>query len=105
MGLTELKKQKHFLHLLLNSSKNQAQALFYTLTPQHTKSLCEIIYNLKQLPVPVKTRRLLLRRRKLIEKLTSDKKLNGKLRLLQNHYRQVHELLLSVDKQLLKLVT
>ncbi len=106
MGLIELKKERYFLHLLFTTSKNQVQALFYTLTPQQAKALCEIIYNLNKLPVPPTTTHLLLMQRKLIKQLTDKKlSLNRKLHLLQNHYRQVYEVLLSVDKKILRLLS
>lgn len=100
-----LRKVGDFLKLLLNTTKKQVRALFYTLTPLQTAALCEILFNLQKLPLTARVVRELKKRKYLIKKLT-DKytSIGSKLELIQTHYRQVQHTLELVKKELLSML-
>lgn len=105
MSLQTLKKVSSFLKLLLNTTKDQTKALFYTLTPLQVAAICEIIFNLEHLPLPARVVREIAKRKhlfvKLIDKKTSAKR---KLELLQNHYKQIQNTLNLLKRELLELL-
>ena len=77
----------------------------YTLTPTQAEALVEILTNLTQIDVPKETKVLLNRRQRLLKKLTDQKTtLSAKTRILQKHYRQVYDTLLSVKSKLTALL-
>ncbi len=105
MSLPLVRKAGNFLKLLLNTTKDQVRALFYTLTPLQTAALCEILFNLQKLPLASRIVKELRKRKFLINKLTDNKlSTRKKLALLQTHYRQVQLTLELVKKDLLSLL-
>ena len=100
-----LRKIANFLHLLLTTSKQQIKALFYTLIPLQTTGLCEIIFNLRKLPLTANVVRELKKRKSLFNKLV-DKTITVriKLELIQTHYRQIQATLQLVKKELISML-
>ena len=105
MSLKTLRKIGDFLKLLLNTTKEQVKALFYTLTPLQTAALCEILFNIQKLPVTGRVIKELKKRKILFRKL-SDKEvsLKKKLAIIQNHYKQVQAILELVKRELLSML-
>ena len=102
---TTLRKSRDFLKLLLSTTKDQARALFHTLTPIQTLAICEIAINIQNLPLTKKIVRE-LQKRKFLFKWLGDKsiKVQNKLELIQTHYRQVQSSLLLIKNQILSLL-
>ncbi len=98
-------KVADFLRLLLNTTKKQVRALFYTLSPAQIFAICEILFNIQKLPLPGRILSELKKRRGLFRKL-SDKTLSleKKLTLIETHYRQIYTTLLLVKKEILRLL-
>ena len=65
-----LQQNKEFLHLLLNTSKNQAVALLFTITKSQLDLLTEILFNLLQLPLPLKAQRIVRKNQKVLEAIS-----------------------------------
>ena len=104
MSIT-IQKVADFLRLLLNTTKTQVRALFYTLTPVQTAALCEILYNIHKLPLTKQVLKELRKRSALIKKLTSkDTSLHKKLALVQKHYRLIHSTLDLIKKEILSIL-
>ena len=101
----KLKKEKHFLELLLTTDKDQVKALMESLTASQVEVLVEIFINLLHINTPKKTKDLLRRRQRLIKKLTSRQlTIATKYRTIRQHMRQVYDTLLSVKGKLLQLL-
>ena len=66
-----LRKVSDFLKLLLETSKEQAKALFYTITPAQTSAICEILFNIQKLPLNRRVTKELQKRKHLLKKLGS----------------------------------
>ena len=81
MTLSNLKKERDFLRLLLKNSPLQVKALLYSLTPRQSLVLCGILFNLTKLLLPQKVRTLLRNRKRLVKRLIeptlSSKKKTG----------------------------
>ena len=101
-----LLKQKHFLNLLLTTTKEQSSAILKSLTADQLKVIIEIISNLSSISsVPSSTKQLICRRRRLCKKLLDkNTDLEVKNRLVHKHNRQVLDTLLSARKVLLDLL-
>ena len=100
-----LKKVSDFLKLLLNTTKQQVKALFYTLTPLQTTAICEIIFNLQKLPLTKRVLKELEKRRPLLRKLSDNSlSISRRLALIQTHYRQVQQTLQLIKNELVNLV-
>lgn len=100
-----LQKVANFLKLLLSTTKDQAKALFYTLTPVQTLALCEILFNIQKHPLTARVAKELQKRKYLIKKLTDkNTSVSRKLTLIQNHYRQIQHTLELVKKELLEIL-
>ena len=105
MSVKSLQAEKYFIHLLFSTTKEQAKALIYTLTPGQTLAVCEIILNISNLSNSPQIRTELIKRRPLIKKLTEGKlKLKQRLTYIQDHYRQVLGLLCLVKNKVLSLI-
>jgi hypothetical protein len=100
-----IRKVADFLKLLLSTTKEQARALFYTLTPIQTLAICEIAFNIQKLPVTRKVLKELQKRKYLFKKL-GDKTLGvqKKIILIQTHYRQVRATLQLIKAEILSLL-
>ena len=99
-----LNSNKEFVHLLLNSSKDQAVALLFTATKAQLDLITEIIFNLLQLPLPPKATRLVKKNIKTLQALSRKQTARStKQRLLKNHYRDILPLLWAVKSQLASL--
>ena len=100
-----LRKVADFLKLLLETSKQQARALVYTLTPLQAAAICEILFNLKKLPLTSRVVKELRKRKLLITRLT-DKNVSvkRKLALIQDHYRQILATLQLIKSDLLSML-
>ena len=66
-----IREEKHFLGLLINTSKDQARALLYTVTPNQVLAISEIDHNLLILPLPPTLKVIIERRRKVLQKLAN----------------------------------
>jgi len=73
MAIENVADGKHFLHLLLNTSKIQSKALLYTLTSKQLKILCEIAHNLFRLPLSESGHRSVERNSDLLKTLARKK--------------------------------
>ena len=105
MTLRSLKKVGDFLKLLLTTTKEQVRALFYTLTQLQTAALCEIFFNIQNLPLASKVVKEIRKRKFLIRKLTDQTvSQRAKLAVIQNHYRQIQSILDLIKKELLSLL-
>jgi hypothetical protein len=105
MSLQKLQKAGDFLKLLLNTTKQQVRALFYTLTPIQTAALCEILFNIQRLPLTTRVLKELKKRKFLLSKLTNKTlPYQKKLELIQTHYRQIQNTLELIKKELLSLL-
>ena len=98
-------KHKEFLHLLLNSTKDQARALLYTITPEQVSAISEIVLNLLELPLPNTVKTILQRRRKVFKKI-SDKMLSVRTRtsLIKKHMTLMLSTLHLVKSQLQEVI-
>ena len=65
----KINEQKAFLHLLLNTTKEQARALLYTVTPSQILVLSEIALNLLELPLPPNIESTIHKRKGVLKKL------------------------------------
>jgi len=97
----------YFFHLLLSCSKTQGKALLETADREQVANLVNLIYNivLNSSVLPAHTKKLLSKHKKLISKLTnkknSDKK---KYSIIRNNSSQIHSILLSGKKALIKVL-
>ena len=82
-------KSKHFLHLLLSTSRLQALALLLTVTDEQIKVLTEIAYNLLQLPLTEKEKEIFQKRYKIFKKLSNKNTGKKSKYQLIKHYRKV----------------
>ena len=100
-----IRKVGNFLKLLLNTTKEQAKALFYTLTPVQTLVICEIIFNIQHLPIARKVVREIQKRSSLFNKL-GNKTLSArnKLALIQTHYKQVQSILQLIKSDVISML-
>ena len=105
MSFKNLHKVADFLKLLLTTTKQQIRALFYTITPIQTAALCEILFNLRRLPLTGTVIKELKKRKfiysKLVDATLSHQK---KLALIQTHYRQIQNTLELVKSELLSML-
>lgn len=96
-----LQQNKEFLHLLLNTSKNQAVALLFTITKSQLDLLTEILFNLLQLPLPLKAQRIVRKNQKVLEAISRKQTPQSKKQsLIKKHYRNILLLLWAVKNQL-----
>ena len=72
-----VQNNKSFLDLLLNTSKEQALALLYTLTKPQLALITEIAYNILELPLPTKAQSHINKKKKLFQRLGSAKVSNS----------------------------
>ena len=90
---------------MLSAQKVQAEALIVTASDHQVDCISEIVLNLLQLPLPRKTKALVMKYGKLLKALgdlsTSVKK---RFVLLQKHVKRIILLLSSVKKRLLSLL-
>ena len=100
-----IQKVRDFLKLLLNTTKNQARALLYTLSPIQTAALCEIFFNIHKLPLTKQVIRE-LQKRKFLFKTLGDKSvtIQRKLALIQSHYKQVQSTLQLIKTEILSIL-
>lgn len=97
-------KNKQYLFLLLNTSKDQAVALIDTATPEQIALLSEISYNILRLPLEKEAATLVKRNKKLFEQLSAAKLNNSrKLSLLSKHYKPFLMTLWALKPQLMQL--
>ena len=68
-------KSQHYLLLLINSQQNQGIALLETASPQQVVDLIRVIYNLNANTdlLETKSKRILLKNKTLIKKLSKKK--------------------------------
>lgn len=94
-------QEKYFLHLLLESNKEQSRALLYTITPSQTLAISEIAYNLLRLDLPNKLKLVIEKRKRALHKI-ADKSKSVKIRttLIKKHMTQLLNTLKLVKNQL-----
>jgi len=90
--LKHLKLQTHFLLLLLNTSKKQARALFYTLTNEQINVINEIITNLFLLKLTPRINQLFKNYNTLLKRLVKAN-VKQKRVILENNYLKIYNLL------------
>ena len=101
-----LKKNASYISLLLQTeNKKQAYALLQTATPEQTRALSEIAFNLLRLPLGDEAAGEVRNKRKLLKRL-SDKDINTKLKssLIANHRKLMIDVLHPVTEEILKLL-
>ena len=95
---------KHFLQLLLSTSREQALSLLHTTTKDQLLLISEIAQNILQLPLPKKAKHYLGKKKKLIERIASKKLAQSKkLSLIQKNAKYLYLLLLALRLQLSEL--
>jgi hypothetical protein len=100
-----LKRVSPFLTLLLSTTKDQAKALLYTLTPDQVHALQEIAQNLLHLPLSPNIKAVVKKRNLILRKLADKSiKIKQKIALIENHQRQIYHTLLLVKTQLKSLI-
>ena len=72
---------KYSLHLLLTTTRLQALSIILTATDEQVKTISETTYNLLQLPLTLKEKEFIQKRRKLFKKI-ADRNLTKKKKLL-----------------------
>lgn len=73
-----IKKQTHFLHMLMSTSTEQRKALLYTVTDIQIKCISEIALNLLQLKLNKRIKVVIKKYKKLLTKLASKSLSNKK---------------------------
>ena len=103
---SNLKRSKHFLLLLLDTSKTQARALLETAKPSQVIALSEVALNLHQNPVlQTKFKKQSKRHQSIIRRIGDrDLKETLKYQLICKHWKVVWELVLLVKIQLKQLL-
>ena len=95
-------RHKHFISLLMKTSKEQSRALLYTITIEQVTVLSEIIFNLLTLPLKKKQKDFITRRNTLFNKLGNKKTSNRvKIKLIRKNLKIILELI-QINKLLLK---
>ena len=99
-----LVKNKDYLTLLLNTSKNQAVALIDSATTEQIALLSEIAYNLLRLPLGKKAARLVKSKQQVFDRLAKKGlSLEQKQRLLRKNYKLILTVLWELKQQLQQL--
>ena len=100
-----LREAKHFLLLLLTTSKLQAHALLDTLDKKQLQAIREILFNILNRNISLSTSQLdiIKRRATLLGKII---KIKGKKSsdLIARHYRTVYNTISMVKEDILKLL-
>lgn len=98
-------KCKSFFILLLNTSKQQGQALLDTVTKEQTHAIAEIAYNLLNISLKGSIKKKVSKRRKILQKL-SNKNLQyrGKSLLIYKHSRCIYDTLINFSTQIQSLM-
>lgn len=97
-------ENKHYLALLLSTSKAQALALLQTTTKEQLLLIAEIAHNLQHLILPRKAKHYVTRKKRLFERLASKKiSRSVKLSLVQKNAKYILDLLWSLKAQLSEL--
>jgi hypothetical protein len=99
-----IKGNSHFLHLILNTDRDQSLALLKTLTRSQTDALTEIIYNIFNLPLKSNIKIQLNKRKKLYNKLTNKKSFIIRKQLINKHRRQILQTLKLIKNNLIKVL-
>ena len=99
-----LVKNRDYLMLLLNTSKNQAVALIDSATTEQIALLSEIAYNLLRLPLGKKAARLVKSKQQVFDQLAKKGLgLEQKQRLLRKNYKLILTVLWELKQQLQQL--
>lgn len=100
-----LTKVSIFLRYILQASKVQAKYLLKNLTPDETKALCEIAYNLPSIKLTPQQSKLYKQNSFLIKKLAQKRlKLTTKATFIGKRYLSFYKLLLSLKDIILTLL-
>ena len=101
-----LQKEKHFILLLLNTSKIQAQCLLDTSTTQQIKTVSEISRNLLKLPLSGEAEIQVKKKKFILNKLASYSISNRSKSLVISKYNNsILVLLRSVKQPLVELLS
>lgn len=100
-----LKRETHFLHLLLSTSNEQTKALLYTLTDNQIKCISEISLNLLHLKLKPKIRALVNKSKKNLVKL-AGKTLNNKkkLQIIIKNMKKLINIFIAISPFLKKII-
>lgn len=94
-----------YLKVLLSNNKVQSEAVLVTASVKQVNCLAEIIKNILQLPVSIKTSTLLKKHKKLLTTLGDTKvPVKKRLHLIQKWHSVILSVLLSVKTKLLPLL-
>ena len=102
MSLDSLKKSVHFLKLILNASKLQAQALLDTATRQQLAAIIEVLDNIIAASEDTLTQAQLVviqRWKKVLTRIVKKKR--DRAELISRHYKIVHTVLVSFKQLIL----
>lgn len=95
---------KHFLALILSTTKEQALALLNTITKDQILLLSEIAKNILELPLPTKARHYVSKKKRLIERIANKTLSHSKkVTLLKKNAKYILQLLLAIKLQLIEL--
>ena len=94
-----------YLRLLLSGDKIQSEAILVTATDKQVECLSEIIRNILRLPVGKKTRDLITKHKKILDKLSDNNiSVRKRLEIVQSSPAKVLDVLLSVKSKLIQLL-
>lgn len=100
-----VQQHRDFIHLLLNTSRDQASALLDTITPEQVLLFSEIAFNLLQLPLSKKGQALVNKHKKLFEFIASKKQTKEKKRIrIRKNYQHLLTTLWVLKPHLLLLL-
>ena len=100
-----ISQEKSFLHLLLNSTKDQSRALLYTITPKQVLVISEIVHNLLHLPLPTSVQPVIHKRRKALQRIgNKTSSLRTKSAFIKKHMTLLLNTLQLVKLQLQELI-
>lgn len=104
---TKLDKSKHFLMLLLDTTKSQARALLETANPSQVLALSEVLLNLcENSSFSIKFKNLPRRHQLILQRLGDrNTKEKVKYQLVCKHWKLVWESVLLIKTSLVRLLS
>ena len=101
-----ISQEKHFIHLLLNSTKDQRRALLYTITPRQLLAISEISHNLLHLPMSNSNKGVIEKRRKTLQNISDrSKSIRTRTFLVKKHMKLLLDTLKLVKSPLQELLS
>jgi hypothetical protein len=100
-----LRRNKHFILLLIHCRAEQSKALLYTLSKDQVRTLSEIAYNLHTLPTTPRIKAVLTKYKTLLGKLRNHTNWSSVKKVIENNPKRVLDILHAVESDLKKLLT